>query len=165
MHKFYEEPEKNLPPFVPFFIAVLIWLVIVVAVAHSCAKAEMIDINAIIQIESSGNPYAVSKDNCIGLMQISEAVRQEYNYNKTPSQMMSKHDLFCPAYNVGIGVWYINIRISQLLRTYHLPDTVENRLIAYHDGIGNLVKYRQGKRNLGPAMKGYLKKYAKLTKG
>ena len=128
------------------------------------APCPAVNLNAIIQIESSGNPFAVSKDGCIGLMQVSESVRQEYNYGKTLVNFMSKYDLFNPAYNVSIGNWYLNTRIPQYLKAYKIPDTIENRLICYHDGIGNLIKYKQGKRSLGPMMLGYLWKYKRLTR-
>lgn len=71
-------------------------------------------------------------------------------------------DLYNPKINVKIGTWYINQRIPQMLKAYDIEDTIENRLIAYHDGIGNLQKYLKGKRKLGKAMKSYLIKYKKL---
>ncbi len=126
---------------------------------------EEICISGIIQIESSGNPYAVSKDGCIGLMQISRAVFEEW-LNCGNRNFAENFDavLFNPDYNKKIGTWYINERIPQLLEHYGIPDTIENRLIAYHDGIGNLIKYKQGKRKLGKEMQSYLKKYKDLVK-
>ncbi len=142
-------------------------------------RAEEIDISAIIQIESSGNPNAISKSGCIGLMGINpKGALADWNtfycdsYYTYPSsgyincQIQTEHnigDLYNPKINVKIGKFYINERIPQMLKTYGIEDTVENRLIAYHDGIGNLRKYLKGERKLGKRMKAYLKKYKRLT--
>jgi hypothetical protein len=51
----------------------------------------------------------------------------------------------------------------KLLETLIYKEELLARIIV--DGIGNLIKYRAGKRHLGPAMKQYLAKYARLQKG
>jgi soluble lytic murein transglycosylase-like protein len=138
------------------------------------ACAEEINIEAIIQIESSGNPFAVSEDGCVGLMQLSQSVIDEFNkrYSK-PKLYYKKEELFDYCNNVKIGTWYINQRIPEMLKAYHIPDTISTRLIAYNWGIGNLVKFN--KKYAGHAVqdtlkylpeetRGYLKKYYKLIK-
>ncbi len=124
-------------------------------------------VSIVIQIESGGNPYAVSKAGCIGLMQISPIILKEFNEYACsggciPGWNMSL--MFDGWYNRYVGTWYINKRIPQLLKHYSIPDTIKNRLIAWHDGIGNLVKFKEGKRKLGKEMQSYLKKYHKLAK-
>ena len=58
-------------------------------------------INAIIQIESSGNPKAVSKKGCIGLMQVNPKIWLETL--KKAKIISSKKDLFIPEKNVNSG--------------------------------------------------------------
>lgn len=149
--------------------------------------AEEINIQAIIRIESSGNPNAYNKSSgCIGLMQINpkgaladwnnqtyEECSWAVSYDNKDVRACTKHpiidkynigSLYNPIINIKIGTWYINERIPQMLKAYGIEDTVENRLIAYHDGIGNLRKYLKGERKLGKNMKAYIKKYKRLTK-
>jgi hypothetical protein len=119
----------------------------------------------VIQIESSGNPYAVSKDGCIGLMQISPLVLAEFNELSCSGECMPGWDInqmFESWYNQFVGTWYLKRIWFHYLPHYKLEQNIENLLIAYHDGIGNLVKYKQGKRKLGKEMKNYLIKYQKL---
>ncbi len=103
------------------------------------------------------NCYAFSPDDCVP--------RAGYNFNRCKEQFSvskegySKDSLYNAELNVLIGTWYINTRIPQMLKAYGIEDTVENRLIAYHDGILNLKKYLEGKRKLGKNMKAYLRKY------
>jgi soluble lytic murein transglycosylase-like protein len=119
------------------------------------AKAEpYINIQRIIQIESSGNPHAISRDgfNSIGLMQISPCVLQDYNrIHKT--NLKSRH-LFSPETNIKVGNWYINKHIPKMLKYYKKEDTERNRIIAYNAGIKNAVKGRTPK-----ITKQYLIKY------
>lgn len=118
------------------------------------AECAIIDVDKIIQIESSGNAKAISRDgfDSIGLMQISKCVRVEYNqYNKTS---YTRSDLFNPDVNIAIGKWYLNKRIPQMLRYYKKPVTVTNIIWAYNAGIGNVVKGR-----LPEITKRYIKKY------
>jgi len=153
--------------------------VIVLLGLFCMARAEMpdIDIAAIVQIESSGNPMAISQDYCRGLMQISNSVLREYNdytikyclgtyENGFLAQPVAytKQDLFNSKINIQIGTWYLTERIPQMLRHYKLPVTIDNILIAYNFGIGNLVKYRQGRVGLPTETRNYLKKYYKLAK-
>ena len=64
------------------------------------ARAE-VDLSIIQQIESSGNPKAVSRVGAIGLYQIMPCVLQEYNqFNKTN---YTRSDLFNPQINEQIA--------------------------------------------------------------
>jgi soluble lytic murein transglycosylase-like protein len=138
---------------------------LVLMMANTCWAEVEINIPVIIQIESSGNPYAISKDGCIGLMQISQSVIDEFNerYSKQEYYYV-KGELFDYCNNVKIGSWYIQQRIPQMLNRIGIPDTVDNRIIAYNWGIGNLYKYFKGEKHLPRETLNYIKKYHQLTK-
>lgn len=164
----FKQDPKLPNPWV-FLPAVILAIILAMAI---CAWAETIDIQAIIQIESSGNTYAVSQDNCIGLMQISKDVVDDFNkfsgrnragFFETPIEHCTDI-LFNYRANIEIGTWYLTERIPQMLRHYKLENSVENILIAYNFGIGNLVKYRKGRVCLPTETKNYIAKYTKLAK-
>lgn len=115
----------------------------------------------IIQIESNNNPYAVSEDGCIGLMQISDLVRREHNYHN-PNCFIGKHELFNSAFNVGVGTWYLKRIWFHYLPHYELEQNLQNLCYAYNMGIGNLVKYRQGKIKLPKETVLYWKNFRNL---
>lgn len=131
------------------------------------ARAEEVCIPCIIQIESSGNPNAVSQDGCIGLMQVSLSAYDEF-YQKACRELGRKmaydpRELFDPEFNQVVGTWYVNVRIPEMLQAYKIPDTINNRLIAYNWGIGNLRKYLQGKKTMPKETRNYIAKYHKLV--
>lgn len=118
-----------------------------------------VDIDTIIQIESSGNPNAYNKGSqARGLMQITPICLKEYNSFNRASFNLS--DLFVPEINIKIGTWYINKRIPQMLRYYKIEDTINNRLIAYNFGIGNL----KNGVPLPKETRDYIKKYERRAK-
>lgn len=67
-------------------------------------------IKSIIYAESSGNPYAKSKSNAIGLMQIkpSSAGVEIYRLNGKKGQPSIK-ELYNPKINIDIGTAYISL--------------------------------------------------------
>jgi hypothetical protein len=80
-------------------------------------------INAVIQVESSGNPKAISKKGCIGLMQINYKVWGKYLKNL--GIINAKKDLFIPEKNIASGkailAYYsykVNHDITQTLYLY-----------------------------------------------
>ena len=115
----------------------------------------------IIQVESGGNPNAISKDGCIGLMQISRTALAEYNYHvyKGPlwGDTCSPHshvygcvhvdwtgietithddqDLFIPDINIKIGEWYLRRLKDHYLKNNY---TIERMLCAWNGGITRL---------------------------
>jgi soluble lytic murein transglycosylase-like protein len=98
----------------------------------------IVDINKIIQIESSGNPNAVNKKSgAVGLMQITQIALEDYN-NLHPANQFSMNEMRIPEYNKVVGSWYINQRIPEFLKHYDIPDNEAFRLIAYNYGIGSL---------------------------
>ena len=64
--------------------------------------------------------------------------------------------------NLDIAHWYMNTRIPQMLRYYGMPDTVDNHLIAYNFGIGNLIRYTTKDIKLPKETRNYIRKYHKL---
>ena len=91
-----------------------------------------IDLAKISRIESSNNPKAYNKrSKATGLYQITPICLKEYN-NFHKEKQYSMKDLYDKDINEAIAGWYLNVRISQMLRYYDKPDTIENRLIAYN---------------------------------
>ena len=95
-------------------------------------------VDAVIFAESSGRPEVVSETGNVGLMQVGKGALADWNkYNKADYTIEDMKD---PTINRMVGEWYLNTRIPQMLE-YHKKDaTLENKLWAYHDGIGNLNK-------------------------
>lgn len=120
----------------------------------------------IIIIESDGNPLAYNKKTgARGLCQITEVCLKDYNDHHQVKY--NKEDLWNPEINIKIGNWYYNKRIPAMLKYYKIPDTVENRIIAYNWGIDNLKKwYKKGGdyNKLPKETQNYIRKYYKLLK-
>lgn len=137
-------------------IIVSILFLLALFMAHS-SMADTINMEAIKQIESSGNPNAYNKHSqAAGLYQITPIVLKDFNQiNKTSYR---KTDLFNGNINTLISTWYMNKRIPQLLKHYHIKDTVNNRLIAYNAGIAFLLKRKTPKET-----REYIRKYERLT--
>jgi soluble lytic murein transglycosylase-like protein len=114
---------------------------------------------AIKQIESSGNPLAFNKGSgARGLYQITPICLKEWN-NFHKDDRHSLEDLFIPAVNRKIAVWYLAVRLPQMLRHYGKEVIIDNILWGYNAGIGYVVK------NIKPTeTRDYIKKYERLTK-
>lgn len=123
-------------------------------------QSQSLEIQKLIQIESSGNPKAKSRVNARGLMQIMNPVLIEYN--ERHRTQYTRNDLYCPKINIKIGGWYWNTRIPQMLKYFKLPTTTKNKIICYNFGIGNCLKYVKGKINLPLETKNYFKKFNSL---
>lgn len=121
------------------------------------STAQAIELDAIKQIESGGNPYAYNaKTKAIGLYQITPICLADFNIQNKLN--VASSELYDPEINKLVASWYF-IRIDELLKRYQLDLTDENRLIAYNFGIGNLIKYRKGKIELPEETKNYLARY------
>ena len=140
----------------------ILWIIIILLLSISNSFAESVNIDKIIAIESSGNPWAFNEDSdAWGLMQITPICLKEWN-NRNEKQYTSE-DLCDPDINRKIGTWYMNIRIPAYLCVFDIEDTIENRLIAYNWGIGNLRKYKSGSiKSLPYETKNYIKKYMEV---
>ena len=95
-----------------------------------------IDMKKIVQIESGGNPRAVSRVGARGLTQLMKGTWEESV--KRMGKDWSWDQAFDPDKNLAVGTYYMNTEIPRLLKHYKIEDTVENRLTAYNWGIGNL---------------------------
>ena len=138
-------PQPRLPLWIiPAVIAMLL------IICMAMAQADEIDdiIPCIIKIESGGNPSAVSKDGCVGLMQISPIVLKEWNViNETIVEweegeelcrtqrkkgyfygqdfdppFYTMNDMYNPIKNKRVGTWYL-----RRLRYYYLKAIVEKK--------------------------------------
>ncbi|PKH26362.1 membrane-bound lytic murein transglycosylase EmtA [Enterobacterales bacterium CwR94] len=99
-------------------------------------------INAIINVESGGDPLAVSKSNAIGLMQIkaSTAGREVYRSIGRSGQPSNK-ELRDPARNIDIGTAYIRILQEKQLAGIRDPRTLQYAtIVAYANGAGALLR-------------------------
>lgn len=100
-------------------------------------------IYAIIEAESSFNPYAISHVPAYGLMQIvpesagRDAHRLLYNRDGTPT----RDYLFVPANNIKMGAAYLAILNDRYLAKVSDPQAREYCVIAgYNTGSGNVLK-------------------------
>lgn len=135
-------------------IALIILTVIIVATVQG--QAVQIDMEAIQEIESGGNPEVVGKAGEVGLYQIMPVVRK--SYNERTGHGYSRGDLFDPGINFKIASWYMNERIPQMLRYYGIPVTVRSVIWAYNAGIGRVVD------GIMPSItESYLRKYRRLS--
>ncbi len=98
-----------------------------------------IDLDRIAMIESSGKSDAVGDNGlALGKFQIHPPVVKEYN-SFTGAKLKHK-DMLNEETATQVADWYLNKRIPQMLNYFKIPDTLENRIISYNAGIGNLTK-------------------------
>jgi hypothetical protein len=121
------------------------------------ARADRINMESIAWIESNNTAYAYnSKTQATGVFQITPICLEEWNIFH-PSDQYGMDALFDRFTNMKIAMWYLEMRIPQMLKYYDKPITIDNILWAYNAGIGNVVKGRMPKET-----KNYIKKYHKL---
>jgi len=139
--------------------------------ASASEPVTRIEIETIVQIESSGDPNAYNKHSeARGLMQITPICLKEYNQYK--KEHYKVEHLFDEQVNITIGTWYINKRIPQMLKYYGIDNTSIKELdlyiiACYNWGIGNVVKWykKKGKiENLPQETQNYWRKYVTLNK-
>lgn len=137
-----------------FIPAVILYMILLWAIM---ARAQEIDLNKIITIESAGNPRAYNRySNARGLCQITPVCLKDYNlFHKVK---YSSNDLFTLAINKVIASWYLEIRIPQLLRHYGKEVNTRNILVSYNAGISYVVRNKP----LPKETRGYIKKYNRL---
>lgn len=81
----------------------------------------MIDHDAVIQIESSGNPNDYNeKSGARGLYQITYKCLNDWN-KEHPEIQYTTEDLFIPSVNKLIGKWYLDVRIPHYLKFWKIP--------------------------------------------
>ncbi|MCP4325663.1 MAG: DUF3393 domain-containing protein [Alteromonadales bacterium] len=100
-------------------------------------------IYAIIETESSFNPYAVSHANAYGLMQVipSTAGKDVFKLIKKREDEPSKQYLFNPANNIDTGTAYLHILNTRYLKGVSKTQSRHYSIIsAYNGGAGNVFK-------------------------
>lgn len=100
-------------------------------------------IYAIIETESSFNPFAVSSANAYGLMQVvpKTAGKDVYQRIKNRSDIPTRSVLFTPAQNIDIGTAYLHILDDIYLKKLQNAQSREYSVIsAYNGGAGNVMK-------------------------
>ncbi len=85
-------------------------------------------LHALIKVESSYNPRAVSRAGAIGLMQLMPETAAEYGVE-------SRQALFDPGVNVNTGTRHL----KRLLKKYK---NISHALAAYNAGEGNVAGFR-----------------------
>ncbi|WP_334020537.1 murein transglycosylase domain-containing protein [Alteromonas sp. S015] len=111
-------------------------------------------IYGIIETESSFNPYAVSRANAYGLMQVVPATagRDVYKLVKHKPGQPSKQTLFSPAHNIDIGSAYLHILQTRYLAKINNKTSQEYSMIsAYNGGAGNVLKTFHPNRSVAMA--------------
>ncbi|QPR27928.1 transglycosylase SLT domain-containing protein [Edwardsiella hoshinae] len=111
-------------------------------------------IKAIIQVESSYNPNAVSPSNAIGLMQLKAdgAGCDAYRYQGKRG-CPDRDELFDPATNIQLGAAYLGALQNQQL--YWINDPLTRRYateVAYANGAGALLRTFSSNRQTAIAM-------------
>jgi len=141
----------------------------VICLFSSCgmkpARADIIDLDIIAQIESSNNPMAYnSRTQAVGLYQITPICLKEFNqffYADETGELehpVIEKELFDQSINKMIAKWYLNKRIPQMLAHYGKEINTRNCIIAYNAGIRAVVRGYCPKET-----KNYLLRYAKLS--
>lgn len=112
-------------------------------------------IYAIIETESSFNPFAVSQANAYGLMQVvpSTAGKDVYTRVKKRSDQPTQNELFSPQQNIDIGTAYLHILNSIYLKKITNKQSREYSIIsAYNGGAGNVFKTFSSNRDDAPTI-------------
>ncbi|MEW5287617.1 membrane-bound lytic murein transglycosylase EmtA [Erwinia papayae] len=111
-------------------------------------------IDAIISVESGGNPTVVSKSNAIGLMQIKAATagREVYRAQGRRGQPSSS-ELRDPVKNIDIGTAYLKILQDRSLAGIRNRETLRYAtIVSYANGAGALLRTFSSDRDRAIAM-------------
>lgn len=115
-----------------------------------------VNMEAIKQIESGGNPKAHNKrTNARGLYQITPICLAHY-HALGGNRWIGEKELFNPEINTKVATWYFSWLERQGL------DDIE-QVAAFNWGIGNVKKWLAGKKELPCETQDYLTKYQALT--
>jgi len=104
-------------------------------------------LDAIRQVESGGNPNAVSKAGAAGPYQITSATAQQPGYGVTP---ISLEDRFNPTISRQFAKEYL-----QGIKKRYPEFTRDELITAFHSGVGNVLKAKSGEEELGPLGQAY----------
>jgi soluble lytic murein transglycosylase len=104
---------------------------------------------AVIRCESSFNKDAKSKKDARGLMQLTPSTAKWCAY--IIGVDFDADLLYNPEYNIRLGVYYISYLFTRF-------ETVEQVIMAYNAGEGNVKKWLNGEGNVFPETSAYLTK-------
>ena len=127
-------------------------------------------IYAIIETESSFNPFAVSPANAYGLMQVVPTTAGKDVYQRILNRpgIPNKETLFSAKDNIDIGTAYLHLLEQQYLKKINNPQSRHYSIIsAYNGGAGNVFKTFSSQRAQAPRVINALSAnqvYQKLTK-
>lgn len=126
-----------------YIISILITLIMA---STGLADGIKVNMQAIAMIESSGDPQAYNeRTNAVGLYQITLPCLADYNQAHILGGY-NHEDMFHPSRAHIVASWYINKKIPSYMKYYKIEDSINNRLIAYNWGIGNLRKWVRSER-------------------
>ncbi len=124
----------------------------------SIVWADEIDslVPAIIEVESGGNPNAISPQGAVGLMQITPIVVAEY---QQVEGRIIKGPLYDSQVNIEYGDWYL-----RRLKDHYLKDhyTIERLLAAYNGGPTRLKKVGYNINRMPKETRDYVRKVMKI---
>lgn len=104
----------------------------------------MVDVDRVIQLESSGNPQETNKaSGARGLGQITPIALKDYN--QLNPQHYAWAQMYDPQINQKVTYWTLTQRIPSMLQHYGIQSTPHNVLWAYHDGVSNVAKGKMSK--------------------
>src|SRR4030042_6435271 len=137
-------------------------------------------VDCVIEVESGGNPRAVSKAGAVGLLQITPIVLKEFIDNAGKelyicdfqsgvwyhvkglnpySKRLTMKKMYSPSINFKIGEWYL-----YRLHYHYKCKTIKQILMAYNAGITRCKKVNFDIKKLPNETKNYVKKVLKLYK-
>lgn len=157
--------------FIGMLIAMLGFLILLSVTLFSCSMAQAsemtIDLDAIAMIESSGCKNKVGDNGAaLGCHQIQKPALADHN-NFYPNEKYSHQDMLVDKNSYHVANSYINKIIPRYLKAWGIPDTKENRIIAYNRGPGRFKTwYKSGAdySKLPEVTIKYIKKYKELSK-
>ena len=159
-------------------VLIMVFFLLILAVTQN-SYGEDIDwdrlVSAVIQVESGGNPTAVSKAGAIGLMGITPVVLFEFFENTLPWQRFcgqreevdgsvsnlyfenNIQDLFYPEVNIIVGTWYLH-----RLHDHYGCKTIEQICAAYNGGPTRLKKCGYDINKMPRESRAYVKKVVSI---
>lgn len=151
-HKHREAQQTPLTKAPPQKVAQA-WSMFTENAAHNYGVDQKL-VDAIISVESGGNPTVVSKSNAVGLMQIkaSTAGREVYRVQGRRGQP-SNSELRDPVKNIDIGTAYLKILQDRSLAGINDPETLRYAtIVSYANGAGALLRTFSKDRDRAIAM-------------
>jgi soluble lytic murein transglycosylase-like protein len=137
------------------FAILLCLIAMMVLWCREAWSADAINLDAIAQIESSGNPLAYNKaSGARGLFQITRNCLR--HYNSVHRKKVTMDELYDPVKNKAVAKWYINWLTTQC-------NDVREVLLAYNWGIGHLWEWDGRDESLPKETRDYIAKYHRLT--